>query len=300
MFKRYGLLAFLFSSSLIASEAVFDVELSQGYKRERLDFSISGTHGKPNILSEIIFKHIDVYVTRLAASCMKNDYFVKGSAAYGVVCHGKATDNDYLFNNRKGKFSHSTLDIKGDYTADFVLRVGKQFHELYGCTVSPQIGYGGYYQKLRLRNGKGWVMHPFSHNGKNKFSIHGLNSTFKSWWYGPQLGFEVKKAFTDAFSGYLSYFLVYPLKYDAKGHWNLRQKAWQDFNLHNKTSKSFGNIAGAGVDWKLDSNWTLKLEYEFMKFYSKGGHQNVGEHHTKLHRANLTSNEVRVTAAYTF
>ncbi|MBS0636568.1 MAG: hypothetical protein JSS12_03575 [Verrucomicrobia bacterium] len=300
MLKRSLLVTLLLSGSLVASEAVFDVALSQGYKRERLDFSISGPHGKPNILSELIFKHIDVYVTRLSASCTKDDYFIKGGAAYGVICHGSATDDDYFSNNRKGKFSHSTLDIKGDYTADLVLRVGKMFHEIYGCTISPQIGYGGYYQKLRLKNGKGWMLHPFSSSGKDKFSIEGLNSTFKSWWYGPQLGCEVKKAFTKTISGYVSYFLVYPLKYDAKGHWNLREKGWQDFDLHNKTTKSFGNIAGAGVDWTLCKDWTLKLEYEFMKFYSRGGHQSVGKHHTKLHRAHLTSNEVRLTAAYAF
>lgn len=298
--KSFLLLGLVFSTTLVAEQATIDVELSQGYRRDKLDFSISGPHGKPNVISELTFKHIDIYVTGLRAKLTKDDYFLQGMVAYGIVCHGKAIDDDYLFNNRKGQFSHSTHDIPGEYTTDVALRFGKNFTCANDVVVSPHVGYSAYVQKLRFRHGEGWVMHPLSRKGKSSYTIHGLNSTYKSSWYGPELGVACKKALTSKIDLRVSYTLLFPLKYDGKGHWNLRSKHDRHFDLNNKSSKSFGNIVGAGVEWTLTPYWVLKAEYEFMKFYAKGGHMKVGSHRVPMNKAHLTSNEVRLVLGYAF
>lgn len=282
---------------LWSSPAKYDLELSQGYRQERLDFSISGPHKKPDVLSELIFKDIDVYVTRLGAAVSKDHYFLKGTCSYGKVFHGKAVDNDYLFNHRKGLFSHSHHEIPGDYTVDGALRLGRHFELASGFVASPRIGYSAYLQKLRFRHGKAKLLHPV-YGKMLSFRVHDLNSTYRSNWYGPELGFDLKKALTNAITLFGGYTVIYPLKYDAKGHWNLREKHLRHFDLNNKSSKSFGNIANAGIQWVLNRSWSLKVEYEFMKFYAKDGHMRKGHLHVPMHKAHLTSNEFRLTLAW--
>lgn len=298
--KSFFLLGMFFSTVLCAEQAKVDVELSQGYRRDKLDFSISGPHGKPNVLSELTFKHIDIYSTGIRAQLTKDDYFLQAMAAYGVVCRGKAVDDDYLFNNRKGQFSHSTHDIPGEYTTDLAVRFGKNFACAKDAVVSPHVGYSLYVQKLRFRHGEGWVMHPFSRKGKQSYKVHDLNSTYKSNWYGPELGIAYKKALSSKVRLSAHYTMIYPLKYDGKGHWNLRSKRDRHFDLNNKSSKSFGNILGAGLEWMLTPRWQLKAEYEFMKFYAKDGHMKVSGHRVPMHKAHLTSNEIRLVLGYIF
>lgn len=298
--KSLLFLGLFFATTLTAEQAKIDVELSQGYRRDKLDFSISGPNGRPNIISELTFKHIDIYVTALRAELTKDGYFLQGMAAYGLVCHGKAIDDDYLFNDRKGQFSHSTHDIPGEYTIDFAARFGKHFACVNDVIVSPHVGYSTYVQKLRFRHGDGWVMHPLSRSGKQSQKIHGLNSTYKSNWYGPELGCACKKALTKKICLTANYTLLFPLKYDGKGYWNLRAKHDQHFDLSNKSSKSFGNILALGAEWTLTPDWTLKAEYEFMKFYAKGGHMKVGKYRVPMNKAHLTSNEVRLVLGYIF
>ncbi len=295
-------LAILFScilSTAFADPATYEVELSEGYRQERLDWSISGPHGKPNIVSELKFKHVDVYVTRLAVTLTKDDYFLKGIASYGHIFHGRFIDNDYEKSNRKGLFSHSTHSLKGDYTADGALLFGKHFTLDEGFTVSPQIGYGAYTQKYRIHQGTG-KMRYFSFGRTHKTKFHGLNSTFKSNWYAPEIGIEVKKSLTKTVNIFASYTLLYPLKYDGKGYWNLREKKSRHFHFKNKSSKSYGNLAGLGVEWAFLQDWSVKVDYQFKKFYSRGGHESNPHHRVPLNKAHYTANEVRLTLAYSF
>ncbi len=303
MIKNLLLLPFfcicsLFTVTATAQQTTAHMELSQGYKRDKLDFTVSGPHGKPNILSELIFKDIHIYATRLCAEVARKGYFVKGIAAYGKIVRGRAIDNDYLFDNRKGQFSHSTHDITGEYTSDYALRVGKNIPCAQNVILSPYVGYSAHIQKLRFRHGKGWVMHPLSKRGRQSHEVHGLNSTYKSNWYAPELGLAAKKPVTSAVDVLLSYTLLFPLKYDAHGYWNLRDKKARHFDLHNSSSRSFGNIFTAGVEWRFTKSWAVKGEYEYMKFYAKGGHQKVGKFRAPMHRAGLTSNEIRISLCF--
>ncbi len=135
--------------------------------------------------------------------------------------------------------------------------------------ISPYIGYSAYHQKLRFRHGNGWNMSAFYGGKSAAYKIHGLNSTFTSTWYGPLLGCSFKKPICKNVSLSAGYSLIFPLKYDARGHWNLRHKDSQNFDLHNNATKSFGNIAIISLEWLFAAKWLVKAEYEFMKFYAQ-------------------------------
>ncbi len=262
-----------------------DFSLFQGYRRERLDFTISGPHGRPNILSELLFKEIDVYVTRLGVGVVKDRYFFEGYGSYGYIFSGKVVDNDYRFSHRRGQYSHSKHHITGDYTADYGFRLGRAW-----ASLRMSIGYVGYYQKLRFKGGHGWV-----HNR----DFDRLNSTFRAKWYGPEWGIGLNKSFTKVDAS-LYYRLLYPLCYHANGHWNLREKGARHFTLKSASTKSFGNIAGFSCGWSFFRNWKVFLEYEFMKFYAKDGHMHIKVGNVPLNRAHLSSQEVRCTIGYQF
>ncbi len=134
MFSKTLVLFLFFAGFLCANQAKINLELSQGLRYEHVNFSISGIHGKPNILSELKFRHIEIYTTRLSSSVTKGGYYIKGMVCYGNIFNGKAVDDDYLLNNRKGQYSHSMHKISGDYTADFVLNLGKHFESMYDIT----------------------------------------------------------------------------------------------------------------------------------------------------------------------
>src|SRR5437879_6168908 len=82
------------------SDIQTDLEISQGYRRDSLTWNISGLNGYPNIISELKYKKIDVYSTRVNAAISKDNYFAKALFGYGVVINGKNRDSDYLDNNR--------------------------------------------------------------------------------------------------------------------------------------------------------------------------------------------------------
>lgn len=300
MLKTSLFLACALFSSVYADTVKTDVELSQGYRREKLDFSVAGPQHHPNVLSELKFKDVDVYVTRLAVTLSKNDYFLKGIASYGIVYDGTTTDKDYLLDNRKGQFLHSKHDITGDYTADFIVRLGKHFTFDNSFVVSPHIGYGTYLQKLRFKHGYDQWVHPATGKHGPKHKMHNLNSTYRATWYSPQVGIDLKKKICKNVVIFAQYSFLYPLKYDAKGHWNLRTDGSGHFDLSNKALKSFGHDASIGAEWEFTENWSIKAEYELMKFYTKDGHVHIHKYHQPMNKAHLSSSEVRLTVGYAF
>ncbi len=271
---------------LVAEPPQVDFALSEAYRRERLDFTISGPHGTPDVLSELIFKHITVYATRLDGKVRKGRYFLEGFGSYGSIFSGKVVDNDYRFSHRRGKYSHSSHHITGDYTADYGLRLGYQSRLLRFST-----GYASYYQKLRFKGGHDWA-------GCKDFSK--LNSTFCAKWFGPEWGIGYAKSLSTTVDFIIDYRLLYPLCYHAKGHWNLREKEARHFDLKSRAIKSYGNIVNFSSSWNFFRTWKLIFQYEFMKFYAKDGHMHIKDGKVPLNKAHLTSHEIRCSVGYTF
>lgn len=283
---KYFFIALLLSATLAAS---VEVEVWQGYRRDKLTFTISGPRGRPNILSELSYKDIDVYMTNLSMKVSHNDYFMKLHGAYGDIYNGKVRDSDYLGDNRTLEFSRSKHDITGDYTVDTSVYFGKTYRQK-SLRISPMIGFGYYEQKLRMQHGEQQL--PLNRK------VHNVNSTYQTHWYGPQIGFGLAKKLLQNLNVYGNYVFLYPLTYHANGYWNLRDKHFSD---KAKAQKSSGNIVTIGTKYTAYKSLHAGIEYQFMKFYAKDGHCYQNGHRTNLFREAIrTSNTVYLFLGYTF
>jgi len=289
----------VFAQTQTQSDLKTTVELSQGYLRDNLKITVSRP-GNPE-KGKDQFKDVNVYTTRLGFKIEKCDIFLKGYAGYGNVCDGKFQSTEHFsgrtwfggrFEDHIKKKSHLT----GNYTADFVLNLGKNFHLPHGWSVAPQIGYGVYIEKFKTSQGREHTI------GKDEFGKHhhsrrGTREDIDATWYSPQIGLQAKKTFTETLSAMACYQFLFPLNYDAKGHHNIKNPRKTKYDQENKAYKSFGNIASLGLEWKFLKGWSLKPEIELMKFYAKGGDSN---HHFRLRKATRSAFEARLVLGYSF
>ncbi|MCE5293092.1 MAG: hypothetical protein LLF94_00575 [Chlamydiales bacterium] len=240
------------------------VSISQGYRNDNLKLK-----GRSGGSDKLHFKNIDTYTTRLGVLVEKDQYFMKGIVGYGDVYDGKV--------HAHGNGHHGHRKVKGDYTADFDFKVGKQYLLENDWAVAPTLGYGVYLQDF---------------HGKKH---HGHRAKLKATWYSPQIGVCVKKSFNAEWNAYLSYNFFYPVNcqvtsYGGNSHSRDRRE--------NQAYKSVGNIGTIGAEWIFAKNWSLKPEIEVMKFYSKGGNSSHGNtNHSKVTRS---AAEYRLVLNYIF
>jgi opacity protein-like surface antigen len=299
-FKRLPLLAFLFSTLFLNAEV--DLEVSQGYARDRLDVSVSGPKGTPNIQSEFKFNRIDVYASQLRLTYQKWDYYLQGIAGYGNVYGGHVSSASYTANDRKGEQSSTRYHITGSYTADFSLTFGKHLRLPFQVTLTPHVGYGGYIQKFRIRQRLHTISDPFTGEVLSTTrNVKHINSRYKAHWHSPQIGLDFEKAFNDQISVYAKYNFLFPLKYHATGHLIVESTDTdQAFHDNAKPHKSFGNIAILGLEWNITDNCFVKAEYEFLDFIAKGGHRKQSGTRQPLHRAHRLAQEICLVLGYSF
>ena len=272
-------------------------ELSQGYRKDNLKWSIAGPHKRPNVLSELHWKDVKIHNTHLGLCFSKEHLFTSIDLAYGKVHSGKVHDRDWAFNNRKGLFSHSVSKVPHGHTLDGTVKIGMRLFPHTNLRLSPSIGYGAYEQKLSMKHGvqRSWMGHKM-----HKKLPKNLDSSYRARWYGPQVGLEAGMRLSESVSLAADYNFLFPLKYTGKGHWNLRERGARHFTHNAHAYKSFGHMGKVGANWEFADNWALKAECELMKFYAKGGRQGPKRQRVPFNKANRTSTEYRLTLAYAF
>lgn len=300
MMKSIFFAAFVFvSANLFAEEAKTTVELSQGYVRDNLRFTVS----RPNHPEKGTdrYKDVDIYMTRLGYQIEKHGYFLKARAGYGQVYDGKFHQTDHFkgrtyFTGRFEEQNTKKAHITDNYIADFLVTFGKTFDLCHGWSLAPSLGYGVYIEKYKTSRGK---VHSIEKHDdvKSHHKHHGTKEDIDATWYSPEIGLVARKTFTDTLSAHAGYQFLFPLNYDAKGHSNTKNPSKTKFDQENKAYKSFGNIAQVGFDWKFLKGWSFKPEVEVLKFYAKGGDSH---HHYRLHRATRSAFEVRLVLGYSF
>ena len=242
------------------------VSISQGYRNDNL--KLRG-HGGGSTKQH--FKNIDTYTTRLGVLVEKDQFFMKGIVGYGDVYDGKV--------HYHGHGHHGHRKVKGDYTADFDLKFGKQYMLENDWAVAPTIGYGVFIQDFHGKK---------HHHGHSREKL-------KALWYSPQIGVCVKKSFNAEWNAYLSYNFFYPVNCQTTSytkHSNSRDRQ------ENQAYKSVGNTGTIGAEWIFAKNWSLKPEIEVMKFYSKGG--NSHHNHTNHRKITRSAAEYRLVLNYIF
>lgn len=280
----------------------FDVEVSQGYRHDKLKWSVSSVHKKPNILSELTFHDIKIYQTRLVTKLTMDDYFAKANFGYGDILSGRERDSDYSKNNKKGEFSRSRSKIPGSHTLDAEVRVGKDFALSPLFTLSPLIGYTWDYEKLRIKDGRQKRLFGKKMNKKIPKLNDSYTSRFDAPFIGARFGFDATKKLS--FFG--EYDFLFAVRHHGTGHWNLRNFGkGMTFHLNSRRSKGWGQMGLIGAGYEVFNNFMLKAEYQISHLQARGGKM-TGKREFQLkfrqpiHRAELTSQEVRLCLDYAF
>ena len=262
-------------------------KLSQGYRHDSL--SIESGQKKGNSV-KIHFKDVDVYTSRLSFQATQNDLFLKAIAGYGVVIDGKA----HTQFRSKSSFYQENFDqtnhLNGDFTADFSLTAGKNYH-LPHFTVTPTIGYGVYIQNFHSDHSHRHYSHP------SKSIKYNTEERYKASWYSPQVGLQIAKDFTKTLNGSIGYTFLFPLTCQGTTHFSRRNQGHFEVTEQNSSYKSFGNIVTAGCNWSITPNWSLKPEVEMMKFYS---HTSSSSRASSFKKAIRSAYEARLTLGYNF
>ncbi len=301
-------MATLFAESLRTSATndntgtTVDIEVTQGLRQDKLKWSISGKNHKPDIISEITFKNITIYETRLITKFTRNSYFSKINLGYGdILDRGHVYDSDFHKSNREGEFSRSKSKIKGSHALDAQVSFGEDIAVSSRATISPLLGYLWQYEKLRFKNGRQTRLFGFKLHEK----IKNLNSTYTSQWDGPFIGVRANFDFTPSFFCYGEYDFAFALRYHAHGFWNLRNKGkGMHFHQHSNRIKGFGQSGLVGLGYEVLENLILKAEYQLLRFEGRGGSSKAREGHKKFHqpfhKATLDSSEGRLCLDYSF
>ncbi len=281
-----------------SSEWKSKVEIGQGYRRDRLKFNFSGYHHVPNIISELKFTKMDVYLTTLNASLSNGTYIGSLNLAYGDICHGRFRDSDYFKNNKRGEFSRSIGKVPGRYTVDASAKIGRHFSGA-GLTFTPSLGYGVFWQHLRMRDGRQVI--PKSSHLRKISPIHHLNSRYKTVWSAPFVDLRFAIPVHPRLSLELGYMFFYPVKYTGKGNWNLRHLR---FTQKNRVWQSYGERADVALRWTFADRFELGLGAALARFVARKGTVSFRQMGNKgrqpANRAKRTYPEYVLTLSYSF
>jgi hypothetical protein len=275
-------------------------ELGQGYRQDHLKWSKSGDHKKPNILSELDFKNIQIYMSTIRGMVSNGIYKGELSLGYGNVIKGKCQDSDYFKDNRRGEFSRSISRISGSYNVDSSVKIGRIFTNNRGTFLTTSLGYAMYVQKYAIQDGYQTLFGKKTFH-KNEHKIHDLKSSYKASWSAPFIDFLLTVPIFQKVNIDFGYTFFYPVAYSGHGYWNLRKRPGPNFKQKARASKSFGQKGEIGLRYNVTSRFELGFKLGTMHFVAHDG-SDKWTHWTKLpfRKAQRTSIDYMLTASYSF
>lgn len=274
-------------------------DLSQGYRHDKVTTSIAGKHHHPSTVSHLIWKHLDIYQTRLGTRWNYDSMFADLNLGYGDVRHGRFTDNDYAKSGNKLNFSRSSHPVRDSYTVDAKIAFGQYFDINNTFSIAPRVGYTWDYMRLKMEHGhikktvrNGFIVHSDRH-------VHNLSSKYHANFDSPFIGVEAQVHWSDLIQFMGRYDFSFFLKEHNRGYWNKRHMYLSE---HTKRYKGYGHDAAVGVNFALSQNLSLKAEYEYSWQKAQDGQLHVRIHdykaHTPVNHSRWTSSEARLTLTW--
>ena len=276
------------------------LELGQGFRQDHLKWSISGQHKKPNILSELDFKDVKIYMSTLRGILYNDKYKGELTLGYGKVYSGTCRDSDYFRNDRRAEFSRSYSRIPGSYNVDTSIKFGRIFPLNHGLTFTSSIGYATYIQKYDMRNGYQTILGTKTFH-KNQMKISGLKSSYKARWSAPFVDFVLTVPILPSVHIDVGYTFYYPVTYSGHGYWNLRKNPGPNYTQKARASKSFGQRGEFGLRYACTSRFELGFKLGTMHFVASDG-TDRWKHllKTPFRKSERTSVDYMFTASYSF
>lgn len=130
---------------------VFEVEVGQGIETGSLNWNISGGPNRVDVLSELEWKELYLWNSRLAAKLLFcNAFSLNFEGDYGQIFHGYCEDSDYSANHRKKlyQYAHTSANRGEVFDLSFFLGYDCCFG---GLGVRPLFGYSLSEQHLQMR-----------------------------------------------------------------------------------------------------------------------------------------------------
>jgi hypothetical protein len=189
---------------------------------------------------------------------------VQGEADYAKIFRGKNHDSDFLKDNRRGEVSRFRSNANKGEAFDLSGGGGYQIRWCFeDITLTPLAGYSYHEQHLRMFDGKVSVF-----NSRSVHAVlHNLHSNYRTRWYGPWIGAEASYDFDCDFEFYGS--LQYHwLQYHAKGHWNLREEFYDDFQHR---ANGYGILGTLGGTFQFSDCWKGGVRVLYLDFRARHG-----------------------------
>lgn len=262
----------------VTGEVIADYEsckgqtrVNLGYRLDDFHWSIGGTGGVPNVLSELKWERLHM-IEASVFSWHSDPYswipYIRWSGTFNATMRGKVTDEDFALNNRCGKFSRAEANCYRGAGVDLNAGLG----------VPLRLEWCGFIQVAPLM-GIGWCQQHFHmHDGHQKFSLHhpehvgpinGLRSEYLTHWWGPWAGLD---AFWEwdmrwAFNGGVEYH--WNLRYRARGDWNLRPEFEDGF--YHRADHGHAWVGRFGIEFAFDCFWLFCVDATVRRWSSGSG-----------------------------
>jgi hypothetical protein len=257
----------------------FSIYGEYGYRVDNLDWSIAGSSGTPNILSELTWDDLETFQTKIGGiipiskisidESISGELFLKGYIAQGNIHSGDNQDSDYIGNNRTSEFSRSNNDSDSGNVRDYSLAINYRLPPIpdnNNFFMTPKIGYSLHEQNLVMTNGFQTID---TATPANVGPFSGLNSSYDASWKGPFIGLSLEYYLKDTHQFEISG-QFHIVDYYGKANWNLRT----DFQ-HPKSFEHEANGSGINMELKYKfsplDQLSLSLALSHKRFTTQEG-----------------------------
>jgi hypothetical protein len=284
--------------------------LKGGYRIDQLDWSMAGYLREDyiNVLSELIWKDIEIFQIQLNnKTIIKDTYYFRGNLSKGWIYKGSNQDTDYNGNDRTAPWSQSKNASDGGNVFDLSLGAGYDFKFISSrLHVTPLIGFSYHRQDLTITDGYQSISEPIL--DKDIFPaplgpFSGLNSTYKTEWNGPWLGFDMTYKWQNSSQLILS-IEYHWADYYAKANWNLIERFEHPKSFEHNADGN-GIVLNTGWRSQFYGNWHFDFDLTFQRWHTDSGVDrtffsdgSIAE--TRLNEINWESFSVMLGAVYTF
>ncbi len=242
-----------------------NIQAGIGYRRDKFKWSKAGPFDMPNVLSELRWSDLRIIEyggNATYVSC--TNYAVKAWGGYGHIYHGHNVDADFLGNDRRDLVALSDNKAGKGHVYDIAGGVGYRITSTCGRFIAtPLIGYSDHAQYLRIFHGEQIFnfFHPL-YVGE----IPGLNSKYKTRWFGPWAGMDFTVQ-VEKCAFLFGSFEWHILSYRGEGCWNLRP----DIGPFSHRAHGFGYLATLGGNWEICGNWSIGVVGAYRNFRCRHG-----------------------------
>lgn len=288
-----------------APASEFSLSLVNTSDEVRFDIAsdLSGTE-TPNVLSELIWDDMEVWSLEADADFGIGKAFRIGlSAGLSAIVDGKASDQDFLGDNRTMIFSSATATVDGKHRMYGDVNIGWRFENSFAIplfrvedgtkraafasafSITPRIGYNYQRQEITFTDGVQLV--------PDMGAFEGLNSSYTPEWQGLYVGVD------GSFRIYERFHVLYSAQYypdlslSADGSWNLRADLAHPLSFRH-SGDGTGFDLEAGLEWAIDRDKAISLSYRHTEFDVSDGTDQVfsvdfGDLYTRLNNASWVS-----------